>query len=146
MPLSPTISIALPAKGKASFAVVTVSGTLKLGVTDPGVALALAVDPRKLPSKVHAAEGETKPATSHGTTTVQFYVWIANLGAQASKQTLDLVVIGARSVWGGAPLVREKSVDCRALKGLRYRTYVSLVGSLSPRVTLAKALKAAGCS
>jgi hypothetical protein len=145
MALSPTISIPLPAKGKAGFALVTVTGALKLGVSDPGLTLALAVDPRKLPVTVHAADGQTKPTTSHGTTTAQFYVWIVNIGARAPKQTLDVVVVGAHSVWGGSPLVHEKSVDCRALKGLRYRASSSLVRASNPQATLANALRAGGC-
>jgi hypothetical protein len=146
MPLSSTISIALPAKGKASFAVVTVTGALKLGVTDPGLTLGLQVDPRKFPVTMHAADGQTKPTTSHGATTLSFYVWMLNTGAQTPRQTLDVVVIGARSVWGGSPLVHEKSVDCRALKGISYKAYYSMLRAASPQETLAKALKVGGCS
>ena len=146
MALSPTISIPLPAKGKAGFALVTVTGTLQLGVTNPGLVLGLALDPRKLPATVGAASGQTKPTATHGATTVQFYVWMDNVKAQAPKQTLDLVVIGSHAALGAAPVVHEKSIDCRGLNKLRYTTYIRYVGPSSARTILVRALKTAGCA
>jgi hypothetical protein len=141
-----SVSIPLPSKGKAGFAVVTVTGKLVLGVTDPALTLSSTVDPRKLPVTVQAGGGATKPTTKNGVTTVQLYVWIKNAGAQAPKQTLDLAVIGAHALWAAGPLVQEKSLNCGALSKLRYTAYFHYAGAPSAREILVGARRAAGCT
>lgn len=140
-----TASVSLPSKGKAAFALVTVTGTLQVGITDPGLTLALSQDPHTFPVSVAAAAGATKIAKKGGRVTVQYAVWLANRSAQPPKQKLELVVIGAHSNWAGDPQMYAQSSDCRAVKQLRYTEYFRFLGGSAPRVQLAAALRLAGC-
>lgn len=140
-----TASISLPAKGKTAFAFVTVTGALQVGTTEPGLTLALSQDPRAFPVSVAAAAGATKLTKKGGRVTIQYAVWLRNGGAQPPKQKLELVVIGAHSIWAGDPQIYAQSSDCRTVRRLRFTQYFRFLGRSAPRSQLAAALRVAGC-
>jgi hypothetical protein len=140
-----TVSISLPAKGKAAFAMVTVTGALQFGMTEPGLTLALNQDPRTFPASVAAAAGATKLTRKGGRVTVRYAVWLGNRGAQSPKQKLGLVVIGAHSIWAGDPQIYTQSADCRTVKQLPFTAYFRFLGHAGPRTQLTAAFRLAHC-
>jgi hypothetical protein len=140
-----TASISLPAKGKAAFALVTVTGALQFGMTEPGLTLALSQDPRTFPASIGAAAGATKLTKKSGRVTVQYAVWLGNRSVQPPKQKLALVVIGTHTNWAGDPQIYAQSADCKTVKKLRFTAYFHFLGRSAPRTQLTAALRLAHC-
>jgi hypothetical protein len=138
-------SIGVPAAGKAGFAIVTVTGTLQVGVRDPGLTLGLAQNPRAFPASVEASAGAMKPTTKGGRTTLQYAVWIANRSSKSLSQKLGLVVVGAHSNWAGDPQIYAQSASCHAVSKARYSIYFHFLGRRTPSAQLAAALRLAHC-